>query len=79
MPDPMRTVSFKLPEHLDELLTELAKQRKASRSGVVREAIAAYAAHSAPTVTMRVDELVGTVAGPPDLSTNPKHLRGYGR
>lgn len=79
MPDPMRTVSFKLPEHLDELLSELAKQRKASRSGVVREAIAAYAARGTPSVTMRVDELVGTVQGPPDLSTNPKHLRGYGR
>ena len=79
MPDPMRTVSFKLPEHLDELLRELAKQRKASRSGVVREAIAAYVARGTPSVTMRVDELVSTVAGPPDLSTNPKHLRGYGR
>lgn len=79
MSDAMRTVSFKLPEHLDTLLTALAKQRKASRSGVVREAIAAYAARSTPSVTMRVDELVATVAAPPDLSTNPKHLRGYGR
>lgn len=79
MPDPMRTVSFKLPEHLNELLTELARQRKASRSGVVREAIAAYAALGSPSVTRRVDELVGTVQGPPDLSTNPKHLRDYGR
>lgn len=78
MPDPMRTISLKLPEHLDELLETLARQRKLSRSAVVREAIAAYAAQETPSVAARVSELVGTVEGPEDLSVNPRHLRGYG-
>ena len=38
MANPMRTVSFKLPEQLDDVLSELARRRKSSRSAVVREA-----------------------------------------
>jgi len=40
-----------------------------------REALAAGKRRS---VTAVVDELVGSLDGPVDLSTNSKHLRGYG-
>lgn len=79
MSDPMRTVSFKLPGPLDEALSELARQSGRSRSSLVREALVAYATGRQASVTARVDGLVQAVDGPADLSTHPRHLRGYGR
>ncbi len=79
MSNPMRTVSFKLPESLDDALSELARRRKASRSALVREALEIYAASGKKSVTASVDELVKPLDGPRDLSTNPKHLSGYGK
>jgi len=81
MPAPMRTVSFKLPEKLDAALNDLARRRKSTRSALVREALEALAKGKRPSVTAAVDELIGSLEGegPRDLSTNPKHLVGYGR
>jgi len=74
----MRTVSFKLSERLNDTLSDLARRRKSSRSALVREAWEAVAAGKRRSVTAVVDELVGSLDGPVDLSTNSKHLRGYG-
>jgi len=79
MANPMRTVSFKLSEQLDDALSELARRRKSSRSALVREALEALAKGKRRSVTAAVDELVTPVEGPADLSTNPKHMIGYGR
>jgi len=79
MANPMRTVSFKLPEQLDDALSDLAKRRKSSRSALVREALETLAKGKRRSVTAAVDELVAPVEGPVDLSTNPKHMVGYGR
>ena len=79
MANPMRTVSFKLPEALDDALSDLARRRKSSRSALVREALESLAAGGRRTVTAAVDELIGPIDGPADLSTNPRHLRGYGK
>jgi Ribbon-helix-helix protein, copG family len=79
MANPMRTVSFKLPEHLDDALSDLARRRKSSRSAVVREALEGLAAGGRNSVTAAFDALVGPLDGPADLSTNPKHLAGYGK
>jgi predicted transcriptional regulator len=79
MANPMRTVSFKLPEQLDDALSELAKRRKSSRSALVREALEALAKGKRRSVTAAVDELVAPIDGPPDLSSNPKYMTGYGR
>lgn len=79
MANPMRTVSFKLPEALDEALSDLARRRKSSRSALVREALEALASSGRKSVTAVVDELVGAVDGPKDLSSNPKHMSGYGK
>ena len=79
MAHPMRTVSFKLPEQLDDALSDLAPRRKASRSALVREALEGLAAGGRHSVTAAVDALVGPLGGPTDLSTNPKHLNGYGK
>ena len=79
MAKPMRTVSFKLSEQLDDVLSELARRRKSSRSAVIREALEALANGKRRSVTAAVDELVAPLQGPPDLSTNPKHMAAYGR
>ena len=79
MANPMRTVSFKLPERLDDALSDLARRRKSSRSAVVREALEELAASGRRSVTAAVDALVGPLDGPGDLSTNPKQLTGYGK
>ena len=79
MADPMRTVSFKLPGRLDDALSQLARRRKASRSSLVREAIEALAKGGRRSVTALVDEVVSGVEGPSDLSSNPKHMAGYGK
>ncbi|HKY37577.1 MAG TPA: CopG family transcriptional regulator [Polyangiaceae bacterium] len=79
MSKPMKTVSFKLPEKLDQELNELARVRKSSRSALVREALAALARGKRNSVTSAARDLVGSIAGPSDLSTNPKHMSGYGK
>jgi Arc/MetJ-type ribon-helix-helix transcriptional regulator len=79
MTTPMRTVSFKLPEELDDALTELARSRGASRSALVRQAIEALAKGKRRSVTSLAGHLVGSVDGPSDLATNRKHMSGYGR
>ncbi len=79
----MKTVSMKLPDDLDARLRVFARQTGLSRSEIVRQAILAYlpgdkehaSAHSALDL---VEDLVGCVEGPPDLSTNRKHMEGYG-
>jgi len=75
----MRTVSFKLPAHLDETLDELARARGATRSALVREALEALAKGKRRSVTALAGDLVGSVEGPTDLATNKKHLSGYGK
>jgi len=75
----MRTVSFKLPSHLNDALNVLARRRKSSRSALVREALELFTHAKRRSVTAMVDTLIGGVDGPRDLSSNPKHLTGYGK
>ena len=79
MANPMRTVSFKLPEHLDDALSDLARRRKSSRSALVREALDHLTSGGRRSVTAAVDALLGPLDGPTDLSTNPRHMVGYGK
>ncbi|NOY93184.1 MAG: ribbon-helix-helix protein, CopG family [Deltaproteobacteria bacterium] len=72
----MRTVSLKLPEDLDHDLSELAKRRGETRSMLIREAIAAYTRQHRRSVTDVAEDLVGSLAGPSELST--RDLSGYG-
>lgn len=79
MASPMRTVSFKVPERLDDALSALARRRKSSRSALVREALETLAIRSQRSVTAAIDEIVGTLEGPADLSSNPRHMSRYGK
>ena len=80
MGNPMRTITFKIPEDLDETLTQLADRRQSSRSALLREALEAFAQQHRQSVTQRLGHLVGCFdGGPRDLASNPKHMAGYGK
>ena len=78
----MRTVSLKIPESLDTRLEAVARKRGWTKSEVVRRAVARYLpAGDLPdgsSFLERAGTLIGCLEGPPDLSTNARHLRGYG-
>jgi Arc/MetJ-type ribon-helix-helix transcriptional regulator len=79
----MKTLSVKLPDGLDAKLTVAARQRKTTKSTVVRKALeAALQKRGKPERGSALDlirDLVGCVAGPGDLSVNKKYLKNYGR
>jgi hypothetical protein len=76
-------MSLKLPYPLMAMLEAAARQRRTTKSAVLREALEAHFANGSrkPKVSAYdlVKDLCGVFDGPPDLSTNPKYLRGYGR
>lgn len=74
----MRIVSIKLPEKLDTELTAIAAHRRTSRSAILREALETFARGPQRSVTAMAGHLVGSLHGPKDLSSNPKHMSGYG-
>ncbi len=78
MTSKMRTVSFKLPEELDDELSRVARARGQSRSAVVRSALGALAPDERPSVLDLASGLVGLVNGPEDLSTNDSYLSDLG-
>ena len=78
----MKTLSLKVPDELAAKLTAFARGRDVNRSTVVREAIERYVADAPGRVSALADlaaDLTGSVSGPQDLSTNPRHLKDYGR
>jgi len=79
----MKNISLKLPEELHFTLEHIAKQRGAAKSDVVRDALEAYFAGAKNGSRMSIADLAGDLAGciegPPDLATNPKYMRGFGR
>lgn len=74
----MRTVSFKIPADIDRALDDLARRRGSSRSAVVREAVEALAKGGRWSVTALAGDLVGSLQGPGDLSTNSDYMDGFG-
>lgn len=81
----MRLISLKLPEPLAVELDDVAQDRNVSRSELIREAVTDFldaSRASGPRALSVLDvagDLVGSVDGPGDLSTNPDHMAGYGR
>jgi hypothetical protein len=79
----MKTVSLKLPDDLHAKLAQMSRKRSAAKSEVIRAALEAYFASAGcsgePSCADLASDLIGTVAGPKDLASHPKHLRGYGR
>ena len=80
----MITVTLKMPQVLARRLTDAAKKRQTSRSALIRTAVLKYIDEDQPDSTKPsaydlVREFSGTVEGPCDLSSNPRHVQGYGK
>lgn len=79
----MKTMSIKLPDELDNRLRSFLRDRSLSRSDVVREAIDLYLNQqqneaSRGSVADLMQDLLGSVHGPEDLSTNKEYMKDYG-
>ena len=76
----MTTVSLKLPKELAARLNAEARKRGVSRSAFIRNVLGAFLTkpHVGGCVADLAGDLVGSVEGPRDLSSNPKHLDGFG-
>lgn len=79
----MKTLTVKVPEELDVKLAAVADRRGESKSALVRAALESMLAkNEGITPNSCLDlakDLLGSVEGPPDLSHNKKHLKGYGK
>ncbi len=73
----MKTVQARLDPDTDKTLARLARQMGLSPSMVVREGIRVLAA-SQPK-NRKIVGLGKFSSGIPDLGSNKKHLRGFGR
>jgi hypothetical protein len=79
----MDAIVAKLPEELHVALDAVAKKTRRTRSAVLRDALTMYlrAESDQPSSALshKFADYSGVFeGGPKDLSTNPKHLAGYG-
>jgi len=75
----MDLISFKLPPVLRRRLAAEARRRRVSQSTIIRETLASALldeprSRGELTCADLAGELVGSVSGPPDLSTNKRYL-----
>jgi predicted DNA-binding protein len=73
-----------MPDELAGRLAVLADRSRTSRSEILRSALERYIDNGAPNAVSpsafdRLAAIAGTVQGPSDLSTAPRHLEGYGK
>lgn len=79
----LRTLTVKISERLAARLNVRVRQRQTTRSALVREALENYLRADRPAAPdsflSLAQDIVGSVSGPVDLSSNRNHLRGYGK
>ena len=79
----MKTLTVKVPEDLDLKLAAMAAKRGESKSNLIRTALEAIVNANERIVPNScldlAKDIVGSVEGPPDLSYNKEHLKGYGQ
>lgn len=78
----MKTLSVKLPDPLAHWLRTQARELRRTQSDLVRQALEAQRQSKGRKKAKSCAELLadfdGFFQGPPDLSTNPKYMKGYG-
>ena len=79
----MKTISLKLPAGLHARLDRAARQRKRSKSEMVRAALEQFlnGEGAVPPGSLReaAQRWLGCVAGPGDLSTNRQYMEDFGK
>ena len=77
--DHMKTLTLRIDGALDRWLADEAKRLGRTKSQIVREALLRQRNGKKPlSLHDRLKDLCGIVKGPPDLSTNPKYMKGFG-
>ena len=72
-------LTVKIPEPLLAEIEAAARQRRVSKSVIVRERIELGRQNGEASLWSRMEDLpIETDSVPGDLSSNPKHLEGYG-
>lgn len=78
----MTTITCKIPEKLDAELAAAARQRRVSKSTIVREALENRLKRGRGVAALTAYDLAksvcGKLRGPSDLATNPKYMEGFG-
>ena len=76
----MKTITIKVPESLEKRVVYEAQRQGISKSSLVREALASYLRKDGKRASALdlIRDIVCTVEGPADLSTNPKYLEDFG-
>ena len=75
-----RTLTVRIDDELDEELEHEARRLRVSKGELVRDALRARLAAPKPSAYDLLKPLVGIVkGGPRDVSTNKKHMAGFGR
>ncbi len=78
----LKTITVKLPDELFQKLCATAERAATSRSTLIRTALLAYLEEAGESAGLScldlARDLCGSLEGPEDLSSNPKHLQGYG-
>jgi predicted transcriptional regulator len=79
----MRTITLKLPDGLAARVSATVRRRGVSTSALVREALedrlGSEKRDRAGSCLDLAGDLAGVLGGPADLSSNGRHLKGYGR
>ena len=79
----MKTLTVRLPETLVDQIEAESRARRLSKSDVVRERLSAVTpARKMPSLLESIQDLIGSVEGPSDVSANKKaklRAMGYGR
>ena len=75
----MKTVTVKLPDPLAAWLARRARELGRPQSDVIRDALRRSSEGQVGTSCHDMfEDVCGIINGPKDLSTNPKHLPGFG-
>ena len=75
----MKTISVKLPEPLAAWLSRRSTELGRPQSDLVREALQRSKDGSGGASCHDLfADVCGVIEGPRDLSTNPRHMRGFG-
>jgi hypothetical protein len=76
------TISCRIPDALAAALADRARERRVSKTTLIREALGravrAGRAARAPRAYEVAQRLCGALHGPTDLSSNPRHLDDLG-
>ena len=79
----MKTLTVRLPETLVKQIDAESRARRVSKSDIVRERLAAGGpTPTKPPLLQSIQDLIGSVEGPTDISINTKaklKAMGYGR